>query len=62
MEDDLNSRFHKKQAEELIKQVNGSAYEINHSSNVAKIALAQVHATLANVPDEEEYNGDLGPL
>ena len=49
----MNAKFHKAQAEELIKIVNGSALEINHSANRARIALAQVHATLANVPDDE---------
>lgn len=52
-----NSAYHKAQAEALIIQVNkGVVYEDKY------IALAQVHATLATVPDEPLDPKDFGPI
>lgn len=50
----MNSKFHKAQAEGLIKIVNESSLPPSSPGNMGIIALAQVHATLANVPDEED--------
>lgn len=46
----MNSAFHQRQAEELIKQVNSGKHIFSVAST---IALAQVHATLATIKDEE---------
>ena len=48
----MNSKFHKLQAEELIKQFNGLHWQLRDGSHHLK--LAQIHATLANVPDEDD--------
>ena len=58
----MNSRFHKKQAEALIMQANESTAQYGgHDGAYVTylIRMAQIHATLANVPDE--YDGDMGP-
>lgn len=46
----MNSRFHKTQAEELIKQYN--AGQLGGRNLTLILALAQVHATLATIPEE----------
>jgi len=54
----MNSKFHKLQAEELIKKVNGMVASGNYGYGGQTVrgllSLAQVHAALAGVPDEEE--------
>lgn len=48
----MNSKFHKAQAEGLIKQYNDGRMIYPERG----LALAQVHATLALIPDEQENN------
>ncbi len=61
----LNSHFHKTQAEALIKEANSERAKWLSSYTKDKIDilldLAQVHATLATVPDSKGEYGDLGP-
>lgn len=47
----MNSDFHKDQAEGLIKRYNSLTTDYERESQKDLLVLAQIHATLANVPE-----------